>query len=604
MNEYAVVRPLKKVVPPDKPWLTELLPKWQNNNENYSGFLVFAFELFSGGKDDGKPLVRELGVAGWVIDAIRNILRFKKGMYKTDRCNAICTYRDGSKTTWMILLVLYFILVGEYGIWWEDDLLPMVKYIRYRSKTFDEAEKRTDTVKVLLALSSVIDIFGNIKPTARQIKYEGYRDNIKILLLPNGLILQPLGLDQPSRGALIRGHRPDLDIDDDTESKNKTKSSTSREYNWDEIMAEQFGGLAEDGLMIMIFNYVHSLGVGPTVVKLSKEKKTDWHVMVRTLSYIVRKEENGVVTETEVSDWPQRFPMSYVRKLENFFKFKPDKFKLFWKEYYNEILSDDDYVLIYCECIYERKEGHNWILKRMPDKTIKRMNCKIGVSGDPAISEDKKSSDGAVTVTAFCSDGQRIILDLNTRKFDNNDRFYDDTKRPATLALSQDELANVRRRGMVQEIVRYIIWYHADFYVVENAGQQLAWWNDIKALLKLVKLTVQGTPYRPVDEKVYKLRVGLMNRFSAGLYEIRSNIPYKTKLEHAIKVFPEELDIFDALHNCEIMGTIPKALTYTDGTGVTFTDKELSNEVGKNLAPALIDPLKYKDTVETYLLIG
>lgn len=604
-NSNIKVRPLKKDVPPDKPWLTELLPRWQNNSENYSGFLVFAFELFSGEKDDDKLLVKSLGVAGWVIDAIRNILRYKSGMYKMDRCHAICTYRDGSKTTWMIILVLYFILVGEYGIWWEDEMLPSVKYIRYRSKTFDEAEKRTDAVKLTLSSQTVVDIFGVVKPTPKQIKYEGYRDNIKILLMPNGLILQPLGLDQPSRGALIRGHRPDLDIDDDIESKNNTKSATSREYNWDEVMAEQFGGLAEDGMMIMIFNYVHSLGVGPTVVKLSKQKETAWHVMVRTLSRIIRTEVNGVVTETEVSDWPQRFPMSYVRKLENFYKFKPDKYKLFRKEYYNEIISDDDYVIKYVPCTFENKEGHNWILRKQPDGTIKRVNCKIGVSGDPAISEDKKSSDGAVTVTAFCSDGKRIVMDLNVRKFDNNDRFYDDTKRPHTLALTKEELANVRKRGMVQEIVRYIIWYKADFFVVENAGQQLAWYNDIKALLKLVGINITGTPYHPVDEKVYKLRVGLMNHFSAGEYEIREDIPYKKVIEHAIKVFPEELDIFDALHNAERMGgsNIPKALSYTEGTGVTFTDKEL-NTPPKDIAPALLDPLKYKDSVETYFLIG
>lgn len=604
-NPNHVIRPLRKPVPPDKPHLARQLPRWQNNNENYSGFLVFAFELFSGTKEDDKLLIRDLGVAGWVIDAIRNILRYKPGMYKMDRCHAICTYRDGSKTTWMILLVLYFILVGEYGIWWEDNMLPSAKYIRYRGKTFDEAEKRTDTVKLYLSSQAIIDIFGNVKPTPKQIKYEGYRDNIKILLLPNGTILQPLGLDQPSRGALIRGHRPDVDFDDDIESKNNTKSNTAREYNWDEVMAEQFGGLAEDGLMIMIFNYVHSQGVGPTVVKLSKQKETNWHVMVRTLSYKVSEENsNGTITEREVSDWPERFPMRYVRKLENFYKLKPDKYKLFRKEYYNEILSDDEYVVKYFNGKYERREGHNWILIKQPDGNYKRVNCKIGVSADPAISEDKKSSDGAVVVIAYCSDGQRRIIDMNVRKFDNNDRFFDETKRPAILATTQEELVNVRKRGMVQEIVRFIVWYNADFYVIENAGQQLAWWNDVKDILKRLNRVLQGVPYHPVDEKVYKLRTGLMNRWSNGLYEIKEDVPYRTRIDHAIKVFPEELDILDAIHNGEQIGVIPKPLTYSEGTGVTFREEEIQQQKKDSVAPALLNPLKYKDSVETYFLIG
>jgi hypothetical protein len=604
-NPNAIVRPLRKTVPPDRPWLATLLPKWQNNNERYSGFLVFAFELFgySSGQEE-RLLKRELGVAGWVVDAVQNILRYKAGMYKMDRCHAICTYRDGSKTTWMQILILYFILVGEYGIYWEDQLLPAVKYIRYRGKTFDEAEKKTDTIKLYLGSQAIIDIFGNVKPTAKQIKYEGLRDNIKILLMPNGTILQPLGLNQGARGANVRGHRPDFDVADDVENKENTKTAAAREYNWDEIMAEQFGGLAEDGLFVMIFNYVHSLGVGPTVVKLSKQKETAWHVMVRTLSRTVIREEKGIVTETEESDWPQRFPMAYIRKLEQFFKFKADKFKLFRKEYYNEILSDDDYEIKFFEGSYERKEGHNWVLVQQPDGQMKRINCRIGVSADPAISEDKKSSDGVVSVTAFCSDMQRRVLDLNIRKFDNNDRFYDDTKKPAIIALTPDELSNVRKRGMVQEIVRFIIWYNADFYVIENAGQQLAWWNDVKAILKQLGRVLPGTPYHPKDEKVYKLRTGLMNRFSAGMYEIRSNIPYKTRIKHAVEVFPEELDIFDALHNCEQVGVIPKALNYSESMGVTFREDELKDTHKNNIAPALTNPIKYKDSVETYLLIG
>ena len=596
-NPYIKVRTLRKPIPPDKPWLVTLLPRWQNNSKEYLGILAFAFELLG-----GKYIKVEWGVAGWVIDALIEVLEYKLGLTKMERCHAICTYRDGSKTTWMQIVVLYFILIGEYGIWWEDELLPDVKYIRYRGKTFDEAEKKTDTVKTWLEDEDITNIFGFKRPTQREVKLKGLRDNVKILMTADGIILQPLGLNQPARGANIRGQRPDLDIADDVENKENTKTPEARKYNWDEVMAEQFGGLADDGLFIMIFNYVHVGGVGPTVVKLSKQKQTNWHVMVRTLSYFVRTENpDGTIEEKEVSDWPQRFPMSYVRKLEAFYSLKPDDYKIFRREYYNEILSDEDYLLLFYAGIYEKRDGHNWLLVEQPDGTQKRVNCYITVSADPAISEEKKTSDGVVAVTFFGSNGKRYVHDLSVRKFDIRDRYYEEDKKPAVLALTPEELANVRKRGMVEEIVRYIIRYNADNFVIENAGQQLAWYNDVVALLRQLHIHISGTPYHPSDEKVYKLKTGLMNQFAGGTYYINVNLPHRNRLIQGVQTFPQELDIFDALYNAEKLHRKPKPLDFSLSKGVFSTEPAQAEK--NNLPDALQNPQKYIGEIETYMLM-
>ena len=588
------VRPLRKPVPVNKPWLARLLPRWQNNSERYLGILAFAFELLG-----TKYIKTEWGVAGWVIDALVAILSYKTGLTKMERCHAICTYRDGSKTTWMQIVILYFILVGEYGIWWEDEMLPDVKYIRYRGKTFDEAEKKVDTIKEWLNDEDIIEIFGAKRPSQKEVKYKSLRDSIKILMTADGIILQPLGLNQPARGANIRGHRPDLDVDDDVENKENTKSPEALKYNWEEIMAEQFGGLADDGLTIMIFNYVHVGGVGPTVVKLSRQKQTHWHVMVRTLSYIKRTENaDGTTSEEEISDWPQRFPMSYVRKLEAFYSLKPDDYRIFRKEYYNEILSDEDYKILMYVGKYERKDGHNWILIEQPDQTVKRVNCYVTVSADPAISQEKKTSDGAVVVTFFGSDKRRYIHDLSVRKFDIRDRYYDESKKPAIIATSPEEMANVSKRGMVEEIVRYIIRYSANNFVIENAGQQLAWFNDVQVILRTLGIHIQGTPYHPSDEKTYKLKTGLMNQFAAGTYYINADLPYRNRLIHGIQTFPQELDIFDAIYNGEVMHRHPQPLGYSAGAGVFSTETEKKSS---GLPDVLERPLNYLGESETYL---
>ena len=591
-DKYVKVRPKIKNVNYTN-ILAQYLPYWQNNSLQYSGFIRFCFDLFS-----GKLIDPRYGIPRWLESARRVIFRYYPGMYKMDRCNAICTYRDGAKTTYIQLLVLYFILLSDYGIYWENNCLPIVDFIRYRAKSFDEAEKKTDTIKWYLGDKDVEEVFGEIRPTFGKGLVKGTKDNIKLLITNTNKILIPFGIEQPARGHNIRGKRPQLDIADDVENTQNTKTPISREYNWTEVMAEQLGGLDAEGMFVFIFNYVHEQGIGPTLVKAAKLSKTNWNVIVRKLAYEKIDDKGNI---TVIPDWSERFPVDYIKKLEQSYQAKPSDYRLYRREYFNEILSDEEYQIIFYDGYYERLEGHNWLNVTTPTGEIVKEVVNVYVSADPAISEDKKSSDGVVAVTMVNSQGKRRVYDLSVRKFDIRDRYYDESKRPSILATTPEELANVRVRGMVEEIVRKAIYYNADMIIIEKAGQQGAWFNDVLELIKRLGIRTKVASYHPKDEKIYKLKTGLMNQFAAGNYEISTKLPYLERLIQGIKTFPQELDIFDALHNVEPFIRTPNKLHYTPSKGIYEVREE--NRRDTHPETALTNPRKYLGEVEPFLLI-
>ncbi len=586
----------------DTPILRQMLPYWQNNSSTYSGFLRWAWDFFSidlntqnKQQKSTKLLIREYHVPGWWQAAINMILRYHPGMRKVNRANAIATYRDGAKTILVQLLILYFMYVGKYGIYWEDNLLPRVKFIRYRGKSFNDASKKVDTIKMLMEDEDIVKVFGARKPSYSDRLKGVSKDNIHILITNEKEILLPFGIEQSARGHNILGRRPDMDVVDDVENTSNTKTVSTREYIWDEIMAEQFGGLKDDGLFIFIFNYVHPQAAGTTIIESAKKGVVNnWNVIVRKLSYN-RYTESG--DRIIVPDWEERYDANYVKGLEEFYKIKQRDYALFRREYYNEFVADEDYFMKEYEGRYIRQEGINWLEIFNPDGSKTLVPHKFYVSVDPAISEDKKSSDAVISVTAVAPDGKRRIHDLRVGKYDNRDRYQDGAVRPPIIAVTDEEMAGLRRKGLVEETVRVILKYNADLWIIERAGQQLAWYNDILDILRRLGVGNAGTTYHPTDEKVYKIRSGLLSKVAAGMYEINKYLLYKNRIISALKSFPNELDIFDALHNVEPFITLPKDLSVQHGKVISKENKPLNN-----VPSALLNPERYIGKVETFLL--
>lgn len=583
------LRPLRKL--PENKILLKYLSRWQTNNSpDDLGIVRFGFELFP------NTLKREYRTAHWVRPALHEVMKYAYGDTKVDRSHAICTYREGSKSTWFgKILPLYFLLIGQYGIYYQDCLLPEVDYIRLRAKNSDDAEKKLLNVTSEFINPNVLKLFGRLEPNIKEVRDEKLKNTTKFVILKNGYIFQAVGLNQPTRGANIKDRRPKLDVDDDVENKENTKTQSMRRYNADEILGEQFSGLDKEGMTIYIGNFVHS---DCLMKHLLSEKNVGWK---KQFYQITRVNSEG----KEVPDWPERFDLKYVDKLKRWFEGHPNLggVRRFFMEYYNKLISDKDFRIIEVNARYQRKNGINWIIQKsvneLGDIEDTWYNSNIIVSLDPAISTKSKSSDGCVTATAFCSDGQRRVIDCSLSKFDIRDRYYDEEieekiKATTKLAIKDEQTRHLRRRGGVEEAVRFVIKYHADGIVIENAGQQLAWYNDVKDLLKKLKIQIPMLPYHPKDEKEYKLQVGLLNWFAAGRYELSIAMRFIKKVREQVETFPDsKLDILDALHNAEILGKCPDKVGF-NVYGDTRKDEQVDS---------LLDEMDENDEIESYMVI-
>lgn len=584
------LRPLRKF--PENPALLKWLPRWQTNTDpNNLGIVRFGFELFP------HTLKREYGTANWVRPALHEVLRYADGDTKVDRCHAICTYREGSKSTWFgKILPLYFLLIGQYGIYYNDTLLPEVDYIRLRAKNADDAEKKLLNVVMEFINPNVLSLFGRLEPNIKEVRDAKLKKTSKFMILKNDYIFQAIGLNQPSRGANIKDRRPKMDIDDDVENKENTKTGTMRQYNADEILGEQFAGLDKQGLTIYIGNYVHA---DCLMKHLLSEKNVGWKKQFYQITNI------DPITGEETPDWALRFDLKYVAKLKQWFEGHTELggLRRFMMEYYNKLISDKDYRIIEFDGQYKRHNGINWVIKRtqneLQDRVEKWYNAMNVTSLDPAISTKRKSSDGCITTTAFCSDGQRRVIGCSLSKFDIRDRYYNEEdelriKQTSKLAITQEELRLVRRKGAVEEAVRHVIRYHSQGLVIENAGQQLAWYNDVKDLLKKLRIRIRLLPYHPTDEKEYKLQVGLLNWFSAARYELLANMRFIKKVREQVETFPDsKLDILDALHNAEILGKCPDKISMNVYGDNVFEDEEES----------ILDEIDNDPDIEAYVVL-
>lgn len=573
------LKPIRKR--PENRELLRLLPSWQNNTgPNDLGLIRFGFEMFP------HILKREFGTAPWVRTAFSDVLYYEPGLKKIDRAHAICTFRDGSKSTWFAqMFPLYMTLVGQYGVYWNDNLLPETNYIRIRSKNQDEAEKRiTNATSEFTQNEPLIHYFGNLEPTLKDVKDKKLKNQAKLLMLLNGYVWQAQGLNMPSRGALVRGKRPNLDINDDVENKENTKTPTQRQWNAKEVLSEQFGGLDHDGLSIYIGNYVHEDCLMKHLLK-----NPGWKPQYYQISYT---DEDG----KERSSWPARFSMKYIRNLLAWYSAHEELGgkKMARMEYWNEIISDDGYETKYVDGRYVRKQGMNFIELLNEDKTTTLLRCYIVVSGDPAISKDKKSSFPAITVTAFASDGNRYVIDCLRKKLDLRDRYFDernDRAKVDVIARTPEQLGLVQSRGMVEEMARRILNFHADGFALENAGQQLAWYNDLViSILDPLGIKIDKFWYNPKDEKTYKLRMYLLNWFSAGKYFFFRNAPFIQELDKEVVTFPDnKKDLLDALHNAERLGAghLPKETTFTASGHIKVFGQEEENDY---VAPPGVEP--------------
>ncbi|MFA4916694.1 MAG: hypothetical protein WC974_08965 [Thermoplasmata archaeon] len=557
--------------------LLEYLPRWQNNNKKYLGIYNFAIDLFP------DIIMPKYGIAPWASTALRTVLYYEDGMTKEDRCHVIATYRGGSKTSWFtFILPLYNILVGQYGIYWEDSLLPAAEFQVVKSKTGKEARKRLYNISNALNKPIVKQISGELKPSFKAVKDREGKDTGDLVILTNGYILEGSGIEQPTRGSNILGKRIDFINFDDPENRENTQTMERRETNRKEVMEESFGAVEDDGMILYIGNKIHQ---DDTLGKLMNPSNKAWkkQFYTYTVKRINGRRYNGIGDmDNEEPEWTMRYTIENCKKRMEWFISQPDLggAKGFFKEYYNRIKSDQDYKISTHECEVVSSNGHNWLITTDLEGKKAYENCYIVIGNDPAISEAKTSSDAVIVANAFTSSGKRKLLQISKGKYDLHDRYIDESKAPLTLALNVEEMSNVKRKGSVEEVVRMILKYKADGAVIEVAGQQRAFFNEIKLLLTKLNIFIPVMPYAPSINKVTKLKGELLIYWEAGLYYIRKEM---TELKNEVDTFPDsKLDTLDAIHLTEQIRMKPNKVEFDE---TLYNDKMVIGKTNDSYTP-------------------
>lgn len=538
--------------------LIPYLQRWvENGNINKLGVLQFGWELFP------DLINHKYGIADWVYSAMHKVKYYEAGMTKEDRCTVIATYRSGSKTTWFVIIdTLYDIMVGQYGVFCNGVMLPEAQYQVIRGKTSKETKKRLFTIANLTKNPNIINLFGDLTPSFKAVKDKAGKDTGDLIIFTNQYILEGSGFEQPSRGMNVLGVRPDKFVFDDPENMDNTKTLERRINNRREVMEESFGAVDDDGSITYIGNKVNE---DDAIGHLLSAENKSWKKLFFTFTYL--EGENGERLagsgnlDIEKPSWVKRYPISLIRKRKEWFETQPELggLKAFLKEYYNIIKSDADYKVNYYNAELVRQFGINWLVFDT-EEGKKYHNVYIVIGCDPAISERKTACDASIVAVAFASNKKRYVLKISKGKYDIHDRYYDNITDKPYLAVAPDDLAKIKRKGSVEEMVRMALELHADAIVVETAGQQRTFYNELKDMLETIGKPITVMPYTTQLNKIDKLRQNPLAYFESNLYYLKSDMK---GLQSEIVTFPHSrLDTLDAIHNAEILATIPSPLMW------------------------------------------
>jgi len=282
----AGIKPLRKT-PPNA--ILPHLTRWQSNDDpNKLGIINFIFDMIELNRRAGllpilKDFKPEYGVAPWARASLAAYFEWFPGMTKEDRCFAIETYREGSKTFWWsFVLPTYECLVGQYGIYHHDYIFPEMDYQVFRAKNGNEAKKRLMNISSFLNNKIITHHFGFLKPTFQEVKTKDAKDTGQLLILNNKYIFETSGIDQPSRGLNIFQIRPKKFTFDDPQNRENTKTPGRREQCDNEVMDESFGAVSDEGSIVYIGNRIHP---DDTLNKLIDISNKAWRKYKYLLTY-------------------------------------------------------------------------------------------------------------------------------------------------------------------------------------------------------------------------------------------------------------------------------------------------------------------------------
>lgn len=551
-----------RITPPD--YLIPYLKRWQSNNSIKNlGIVHFIFDLFYLNEQFNYPkLIKDFnpdfGVANWALKALLQTYTFEKGYTKEDRCFAIQTYRGGSKTFWFAFVSpVYDALVGQYGIYFHNNILPEVDYQVIRRKNSSEAKKALMGIASFFTKPLMTKLFGNLKPTYKQVKDKNAKDSANLLILSNSYIFECSSIDQPSRGLNLFQIRPKKIIFDDPQNRHNTKTVLRREQCDEEVMYESVNAVADDGMIIYIGNRISN---DDTLSKLIDPTNTAWKKFQATLTVKPDGSPGVGNLDEEIPDWSSRYTIQDIKKKKEWFTVQPklNGVRGWLKEFYNIIKSEANYDIKYANPVYFREYGVNWIKVNKDGKEIiENVNIYIGV--DPAISKKIYSSNAVVVVIAVNHKGERYVLDYSSGKFDMFDKPFLEYKDNFNVL----ERNKIERVGTIGEIARKAHYYNVDGIGIESGVgvQEVFLQSTIDILHNQLHIFPTIMPIIPKQDKTEKLVQSPLAFFEIGLYNVR---PSMSELIDEVSSFGEgsRKDILDAIYNAEAIMRIPDRIDY------------------------------------------
>jgi len=531
--------------------------KYGYNSPKYLGILNFFFDFLP------QIFDRKFGYAPMHFNMLKAYMEDHPDWIKENRMYCIAAHRESAKTSIFGVGVPVYFACMNGDIYWENYLLPPLKYHIIKGKTAEVARKTQNRIVEALMSETIINAFGNKVPTFKDIKDKMGKNNSRILITKDKNIFEALGIDQPIRGTNILNMRPHNVIYDDPESTINTKTEERRESNIRDLYNETIGALDnEKGRLVFIGNIVHQDCI---LANLLRTENNGWKKQFYPLSYVNKNGE-------EVSSWEKRFPMSAIKVKKEFYKNQPKLggLKAFYMEYYNTIISDSRPIYkrntnYYYTCI----DGTNFIYK---DGEYKNIYVSIGY--DPAQSDKRGSSDTAILVLGTDADKKKYIIDYTIGKLDLHDKYEEKYTPVYPFAIGKEDMSKIWKLGGIEETCRMAVKYNADAICVETASQQRGIFNDIRERMDKITpdfLAARGylgrnykniamMPYTPRIDKIEKLNDSVIREFESGNY---IEIINKIELEESINKYPSaKLDILDALFLADYISTPPIEIQY------------------------------------------
>lgn len=552
--------------------------EWLDNSTSPPGILKFAWHMMHEFRGNFSPEFHKL--------ILQEILFNYSHVHKSkfDRRVGIVAFRGSAKTTLdTLLLPLYNICFKGYpSIMKYDgvvhDLTLGEDVILFVSKAAYVATQRVVNLRnQIMNNDRLKELFGDMKPQAKRDDKTGTWKQHHFELI-NGTNVIGLGAGQQVRGSNTDGYRPSLVVADDIYSIENTRTPETRK-KYDEWFYTELLDSVDDvkGKIVFIGTIVHEDTV-PLKIKESASKKNalwryvevpvinpdELHEILADINYDTAKGSFDMPDDNWIQDrekecktiaWPDRLNLKFILNLYRD-NLEGKTLDYMYQEYLNVVQAPENKRFVQgmfnkLQCTYKREGKVNWVYIE-EDGIQNKYNANIYFGVDLASSDNVQADDTVIAIVGFLNDGRVVVLSYIYGKMGQRDELY--TK--SNMDTFRHSPGEIRKKGVVDEVLRLAEVYHPDIVVVETISEQAKTYQEINRVARNNDIYLRTKDYKPASNKIERLIHTLI-----GYYQTGSMIhqPDMNELEYQLEKLGKAKhdDIVDALHMAMMYGKKP-----------------------------------------------